>query len=143
MHRNPLLGLATAIHVDPVLQNFNGVEPTVIAQWHPTEQHLLNHFLQVVSRALVVVNDDRNPFLLEILPMALVNLSVRHALLALTAQHLCRMYPVFEDTLFNQKTLALHYLKQEFQTHITTNNALAATLLLCLLEVSLSAPAPS
>ena len=41
------------------------------------EYHLLSHYMQVVSRALVVVHDDSNPFLRLLFPMALSQSTVR------------------------------------------------------------------
>lgn len=134
-YRGTSNGSAVQVHVDTALKNFPGIDCTAVAEWHPTERHLLNHFLQVVSRGLVVVNDDVNPFLVEILPMAIENLSVRHALLALSARQICRVYTVFEDTRVSQQTLALHHLKLELQKTVTTEHALASTLLMCLCEI--------
>lgn len=135
MYRDKSITSLFSPHVDSALQNFPAVDQAAISQWGPTEQHLVNHYVQIVARALVVVYDDRNPFLLEILPMAVDNLAVRHAMLTLSARHLCRSYPVFEDTLVNQRTLALHYLKLELQSEATSAAAFAATLLMCLFEV--------
>lgn len=128
-------GSPAPVHPDTSLANFPGVDQEAVAQWHPKERHLLNHFVQFVSRPLVVVYDDSNPFLTEILPMAFESLPVRHALLALAARHLCRVYPVFEEMLVNQQALALHYVKAELQAPITSQCLLAAILLMCLFEV--------
>ncbi|KAH8884205.1 hypothetical protein GQ53DRAFT_405944 [Thozetella sp. PMI_491] len=125
----------TTSHQDPVLANFPSVDVGVVQQWNPTEQHLVNHFLQHLSRALVVVYDDHNPFLLELVPLAMQSLCVRHALLALSASHVCKLYPDFEDTLVNQRSLALHYLKLHLETNRRKADAFAATVLLCLFEL--------
>jgi transcriptional activator protein UGA3 len=130
------------IHVDSALCNFaptaDPARRAMLAQWHETEQHLLNHFLQFVARALVVVSlDGANPFIMEVVPLAFENGAVQHAMLALSARHLCRVYPKFEDTLVRQQSLALHHLKAELDTCAGHYKyALPATLLLCLLEVS-------
>lgn len=107
------------------------------ADFHPTERYLLLHYAQYVSRALVVVDDDAdNPYLTEILPMALEVKSVRHAMFALTACHLCKLYPMFEDTLIRQHSLALHYLKLDLESGNRVSDALITSLLLCLFGVS-------
>ncbi|KAJ5825292.1 hypothetical protein N7474_002430 [Penicillium riverlandense] len=101
----------------------------------PTEQHLLLHYVQHVSRALVVVNDDENPFLRDVLPLAMEVKSVRHALLALSACHLCKAYPRFEDTLLRQHSLSLHFLKLDVQSEKKMAHTLVASLLLCLFGI--------
>ncbi|KAL4782214.1 fungal-specific transcription factor domain-containing protein [Aspergillus varians] len=101
----------------------------------PTEHHLLLHFIQHVARALVVVNDRENPFLNEILPMALEVKAVRHAMFALAACHLCKVYPKFEDTLIRQHGLALHHLKLDLQSKQETRYVLVTSLLLSLFAI--------
>lgn len=110
-----------------------------LADFDPTERYLLLHYAQYVSRALVVVEDDaENPYLTEILPMALDVKSVRHAMLALAACHLCKLYPMFEDTLIRQHSLALHHLKVDLESGNRVSYALTTSLLLCLFGVSIT-----
>ncbi|CAI7629768.1 unnamed protein product [Penicillium glandicola] len=106
-----------------------------MASFDPTEQHLLLHYIQHVSRALVVVNDDENPFLNDFVPVAIEVKSVRHAMLALSACHLCKVYPKFEDTLIRQHSLALHYLVIDLQSQDKIAHTLITSLLLCLLGI--------
>lgn len=109
-----------------------------LTDFDPTERYLLLHYAQYVSRALVVVDDDaENPYLTEILPMALDVKSVRHAMFALTACHLCKLYPMFEDTLERQHSLALHHLKLDLESGDRVSYALTTSLLLCLFGVSI------
>jgi transcriptional activator protein UGA3 len=117
------------------LGNLAGITPASLQGWTIGERHLLNHFLQYVARSLVLVEDDENPFIASIVPMALDNDTVRHALLALSACHLSRIYPDFERNLLRHRSLALLHLKAELETSRDTTRSLAATLLLCLLEV--------
>ena len=58
------------------------------------DQHLLRHFIRVVSRTLSVVHEDEaNPFLSLIVPLAGSSKVVMESLLALSASHLRRVYP--------------------------------------------------
>ena len=120
----------------PILKNFPMVSHWDFTDWDPAEQYLLSHFLEVVSRSFVVVFDDENPFLHEILPKASYVKSVRHALLALTACHLCKLYPNFEDSVVRHRSLALFFLKRDLESANDVENTLAVSLLLCLFEVS-------
>jgi transcriptional activator protein UGA3 len=120
----------------PILKNFPRVSHWDFTDWDPVEQYLLSHFLEVVSRSFVVVFDDENPFLHEILPKASNVRSVRHALLALTACHLCKLYPNFEDSVVRHQSLALFFLKRDLESANDVENTLAVSLLLCLFEVS-------
>lgn len=117
------------------LNNLAGVTPQALKNWTFGERHLLNHFLQSVSRTLVVVEDEDNPFLRIVVPMALENSTVRHSLLALSACHLSKVYPDFERDLLIHRSLALQGLKVELADYGTSEWTLATTLLLCLLEV--------
>lgn len=120
----------------PILKNFPRVSHWDFTDWDPVEQYLLNHFLEVVSRSFVVVFDDENPFLQEILPKASNVRSVRHALLALTACHLCKLYPNFEGSVVRHQSLALFLLKKDLESGNDIENTLVVSLLLCLFEVS-------
>ena len=113
-----------------------------MATFDPTEQHLLFHYVQHVSRALVVVNDDENPFQSVVVPVAMEVKSVRHAMLALSACHLCKAYPKFEDTLLRQHTLALHFLKLDLQSPEKVAHTLITSLLLCLFGVGVGQLVP-
>lgn len=117
------------------LNNLTGVTADSLSDWSIGENHLLNHFQQVVCRALVVVDDDENPFLLDIVPMALMYHSVRHSLVALSACHLSKVYPDFKRNELKHRSLALQGLKLELEKDDGIESALATTLLLCLLEV--------
>lgn len=77
-------GLSTLLPAT-ALNNLARVTPEAIIGWSIGEKYLLTHFLQVVSRALVVVDDDANPFLLHVVPLALTYEPVRHATVALVA----------------------------------------------------------
>ncbi|KAL2850143.1 fungal-specific transcription factor domain-containing protein [Aspergillus pseudoustus] len=110
------------------------ISPAKMAKLHPTEHHLALHYVQHISRSLVVAtSDDRNPFITELLPLALETDSVRHAMLALSACHLCKVYPMFEDTFMRQHTLALNFLNQDLQCAEQITTSLISSLLLCLL----------
>jgi transcriptional activator protein UGA3 len=122
---------------NPILKNFPRVSHWDFTDWDPVEQYLLSHFLEVVSRSFVVVFDDENPFLNDILPKASNIRSVRHALLALTACHLCKLYPNFEDSVVKHQTLALFFLKKDLEFANDIENTLVVSLLLCLFEVGL------
>lgn len=112
------------------------IRSETLTDFDPTERYLILHYAQYVSRALVVVDDDaENPYLTEILPIALDVKSVRHAMFALTACHLCKLYPMFEDTLERQHSLALHHLKIDLESGDRVSYALTTSLLLCLFGV--------
>lgn len=117
------------------LNNITGVTSEALNEWSVGEKHLLNHFQQVVSRALVVVDDDENPFLVDIVPMALAYHPVRHSLVALSACHLSKVYSDFERNVLRHRSLALQGLKADLDNPERIESALATTLLLCLLEV--------
>lgn len=119
------------------LNNITGVTSETLQGWSVGEIHLLNHFQQVVSRALVVVDDDENPFLLYIVPLALAFPPVRHSLVALSACILSKVYPDFERNVLRHRSLALHCLKDQLENTEGIESSLATTLLLCLLEVCL------
>jgi transcriptional activator protein UGA3 len=124
------------------LNNLTGVTLGALRTWSIGERHLLNHFLQSVSRALVVaVKDEDNSFLRVVVPMALESDMVRHALVALSACHLSRVYPAFEDTVFVHRSVALQALKVALSNDEEDDGevewTLATTLLLCLTEVCL------
>ncbi|KAK1987291.1 fungal-specific transcription factor domain-containing protein [Colletotrichum cereale] len=117
------------------LGHLAGISPQSLVDWTVGERHLLNHFLQSVSRSLVVVKDDENPFIGIVVPMALGNDAVRHALTALSACHLARIYPEFERNVLRHRSHALDRLKSKSGSGPATSSTLAATLLLCLLEI--------
>lgn len=127
---------------DPMMEHFlDEVDEAAVRQWPPTEQHLLNHFVQHVARALVVArDDDSNPILRALVPRAVRgHLCMRHALLALAASHLYKLYPNFEDSVMLQRSLALSHLKEELQASYDNGrgqeDAFGATVLLCLFEI--------
>ncbi|KPI36339.1 uncharacterized protein AB675_7369 [Cyphellophora attinorum] len=117
------------------LSHLTGVTSQAVKHWTIVERYLLNHFMQSVSRALVVVEDQDNIFLLHFVPMALQNLTVRRALLALSACHTSKVYPIFEHDVLVQRTEALCNLKTELADHDRFKWAIGATLLLCLVEI--------
>lgn len=135
------LGLATFLP-STALNNLTGVTHQALRTWSIPERHLLNHFLQSVSRALVVVEDRHNPFLRVMVPMALENPMVRHSLTALSACHLSKAYPDFEQDLSVHRSKALEMLMAELDSLGDPVWALASTLLLCLVEVSSSITMP-
>ncbi|KAH8883309.1 hypothetical protein GQ53DRAFT_846980 [Thozetella sp. PMI_491] len=112
-----------------------GVTPSELTSWNVAERHLLNHFLQSVSRALVVAPDAQNPFLWVFVPLALENQTVKHSLLTLSACHFSRIYPDWSQNVLTHQSRALLSLKAELKGSGDTKWALAATLLLCLTEV--------
>ncbi|KAH8660093.1 fungal-specific transcription factor domain-containing protein [Xylariales sp. PMI_506] len=112
-----------------------GITPELLQDWEVGEKHLLNHFLQSVARSLVLVEDDENPFICITVPMALENTTIRHALAALSACHLSRIYPEFERDLFHHRSYALRGLKAELESQKNRAASLTATLFLCLLEI--------
>lgn len=118
------------------LMNLIGVTVDNLRSWTLGERHLLNHFLSAVSRALVVAEDKDNPFLRIIVPMALENDMVRHSLMALSASHLSAVYPSYMEAMLLHRSLALKALKSGLTDRRLFAWALAATLLLCLCEVS-------
>ncbi|VUC20758.1 unnamed protein product [Clonostachys rosea] len=117
------------------LNNLTGITPGTLKTWEVGERHLLNHFLQSVSRALVVVDDDENPFLKVFTPLALENETVKHALVALSACHLSQVYPEWGQDTLNQRSSALRCLKDDIEDLEHVLWSLATTLLLCLLEI--------
>ncbi|PYI07544.1 hypothetical protein BO78DRAFT_417663 [Aspergillus sclerotiicarbonarius CBS 121057] len=125
----------TTSHVVVALGGLTCLTPASLPDFDATEHHLFLHFLHHVARALAVVSDHENPFLREIPQMALEVKAVRHAMLALTACHLCKIYPKFEDTLIRQHSLALNYLKFDLQSGQKTDEILATSLLLSLFGI--------
>ncbi|KAH8897391.1 hypothetical protein GQ53DRAFT_887825 [Thozetella sp. PMI_491] len=85
------LGLATFLP-STALNNLTGVTHQAIKSWTIGERHLLNHFLQYVSRALALVDDKLNPFLRVIVPMALESGLMRHSLLAFSSKWLLHLH---------------------------------------------------
>lgn len=119
------------------LSNLTGITLETLTTWSIGERHLLNHFLQSVSRILVLVEDEDNPFLRIIVPMALESTMVRHSLVALSACHLSRVYPSYERAFLFHRSFALHELKAGLNDRESIEWTLATTLLLCLSEVCL------
>lgn len=117
------------------LNNLAGISAHALKDWSFGERHLLNHFSQSIARQLVVVEDEDNPFILVLVPMAVENTIVRHSLLALSACHLAKIYPAFGTDILVHQSLALQGLKVELSFSGTNEWTLATTLLLCLLEV--------
>ncbi|KAH7323462.1 fungal-specific transcription factor domain-containing protein [Rhexocercosporidium sp. MPI-PUGE-AT-0058] len=117
------------------LNSFAGVTTEKLASWSVGEKHLLNHYQQVVSRALVVVDDEHNPFLLALVPMALEHDPVRHSVVALSACHISKVYPSFKRNALKHRSLALDGLKSELNAQRRIEVSLATTLLLALLEI--------
>lgn len=125
-----------ASFVPPISSNcLTGVANGTLDDWTTGEKHLLNHYLQVVSRLLVVVPDNDNPYLQELIPMAFESTTVRHALVALAACHLQRVYPDFQRNFLFHRSMTLQGLKGDLDEPDGASYSLAATLLLCLLEV--------
>ncbi|KAH7028759.1 fungal-specific transcription factor domain-containing protein [Microdochium trichocladiopsis] len=114
-----------------------GITPALLEGWEVGEVHLLNHFLQSVARSLTLVSDEENPLICVVVPLALANAAMRHALVALSACHLARTYPNFESDMLRHRSLALQALEAELELdgQRRTVLPLAATLLLCLLEI--------
>lgn len=128
---------APAGAIPPVnLNYFADFTTEALKDWTVGEKHLLNHYLQVVSRSLVVVPDDVNPFLRVLIPMAFESITVRHALIALSACHLYKVYPDFQRNFLFHRSMTLQGLKSDLDDPSSGLYSLAATLLLCLLEVS-------
>ncbi|ROV86871.1 hypothetical protein VMCG_10802 [Cytospora schulzeri] len=117
------------------LNNLTGVTAQSLQNWKVGERHLLNHFLQSVSRTMAVVEDTANPILHFIAPMALENSTVRHSLVALSACHLSKVYPVFEHDFCVARSQALPGLMALLDVPENCIWALTATLLLCLAEI--------
>jgi len=105
---------------------------------HGKDQHLLRHFIRVVSRTLSVVHeDDSNPYLRLIIPLAGTCNVVQESLLALSASHLRRIYPeVLERGLAHQNN-ALASLNSLISNNLreSAEQTLAAVLILCMIEV--------
>ncbi|KAH8660363.1 fungal-specific transcription factor domain-containing protein [Xylariales sp. PMI_506] len=127
-------GLATFLP-PTALNNLTGVTPFSLKNWSFGQRHLLNHFLQSVSRSLVVADDEHNPFLRIVVPMVLENHMVRQGLLAVSASHLSRVYPVFKQDLLIHRSLALKALRADIIHHEALKGAVVTTLLLCLAEI--------
>ncbi|KAH7024814.1 fungal-specific transcription factor domain-containing protein [Microdochium trichocladiopsis] len=67
--------------------------------------------------------------------MVIENAMVRHALLALSACHLARVYPVFKQDLLLHRSLALQALRSDLVYPDSPEGGLVTTLLLCLTEM--------
>ncbi|KAH8660408.1 fungal-specific transcription factor domain-containing protein [Xylariales sp. PMI_506] len=119
------------------LCNLTGVTPQALKTWTIPERHLLNHFLQSVSRAMAITQDRANPWLCVIVPMALESTMVQHALVTLSACHLSKVYPDFSDDVYVHRSIALQSLMKELAGSESSVWALAATLLLCFVEICL------
>lgn len=117
------------------LSNLIELGSNTLKDWSIGERYLLNHYLQSVSRSLVVVDDSENPWLRVVTPKALENPTVSHALLALSAAHLGKVYPAFLKDLVDHRSRALQGLKAELQSSRDVLPALMTTMLLCITEV--------
>lgn len=118
-----------------VLSNLIELGSNTLKDWSIGERYLLNHYLQSVSRSLVEVDDSENPWLCVVTPKALENPTVSHALLALSAAHLGKVYPAFLKDLVDHRSRALQELKGELQNSRDALPALMTTMLLCINEV--------
>ncbi|ETS76415.1 hypothetical protein PFICI_11802 [Pestalotiopsis fici W106-1] len=121
------------------LNNLTGVKPGSLVSCDIGERHLWNHFILSVARVLVNSRDDaRNPFLAVAVPMALDSFLVRHALLALSACHLGRVYSSFRHDLQKHRRTALAVLKEEMMAlsqDCDLEEILMGTMLLLLTEI--------
>ncbi|RDW77438.1 hypothetical protein BP6252_05491 [Coleophoma cylindrospora] len=104
----------------------------------PQDQHLLRHFIRVVSRTLSIVHDDdANPFLKLIVPLAGSSEVVMESLLALSASHLRGVYPEILQRGLAHQSKALGFLNSIISKNIPSSaeQTLAAVLLLCMIEI--------
>lgn len=65
--------------------------------------------------ALVVVEDEENPFILEIVLLMLESQSVRHAVIAVSASHSSKVYLDFQKDTLVHRSLALQGLKEDLE----------------------------
>ncbi|KPI45068.1 uncharacterized protein AB675_2604 [Cyphellophora attinorum] len=135
LYKGQSLTDATSSRQINALSKYTGFAADSVRDWSVGDRHLLNHFLQAISRALVVGGDDMNPYLRYIAPMAFRSTAVRHALLTLSASHLSRVYPDFENDLLYHRSMVFDQLKLELERNGNTVHILATALLLCLLEI--------
>lgn len=122
------------------LNELIGVSPDKVTSWAPVERHMLDHFLQSVSRALVMVDDKANPLIRVVVPMAMENSMVKYAMIALSSGHLARIYPDFQRDLCVYRSKALQELMCNLETKSASLYAVVTTLLLALTEVSIIPP---
>ncbi|KAL7266455.1 hypothetical protein RUND412_010997 [Rhizina undulata] len=117
------------------------VMPLQLSLFNPTstpeEQHLLQHYALVVSRALSVVPDEINPFQSLFIPMTLEQPAMRNALLALSASHLRRFHPHYEVVMVNYQQMALSQMLGllEVGTEEALMEGLGTALCLCLHQI--------
>ncbi|KAL4735386.1 fungal-specific transcription factor domain-containing protein [Aspergillus similis] len=117
------------------LNELVGVSPDKVASWAPVERHMLDHFLQSVARALVMVDNKANPLMRAVVPMAMENSMVKHAMIALSSGHLARIYPDFQKDLCVYRSKALQELMCNLETKSASLYAVVTTLLLTLTEI--------
>jgi transcriptional activator protein UGA3 len=135
LYKGQQLADATSSLQINALSKYTGVRAEQVCDWTVGDRHLFNHFLQAISRALVVGGDDINPYLRYIAPMAFQSTAVRHALLTVSASHLSKVYPDFENDLLYHRSMVFDQLKLELERNGNTVHILATALLLCLLEI--------
>lgn len=104
----------------------------------PQEQHLLQHYICVVSKSLSVVPDEINSFILLFVPMALQQPAMRNALLGLSATHLKRIHSGYELAAVEHQNKAVNMANSLLKNGDTQSSmeGLATILFLCLQEVS-------
>ncbi|OBT71044.1 hypothetical protein VF21_10623 [Pseudogymnoascus sp. 05NY08] len=102
------------------------------------DKSLLNHYMKVVAGVLSKCESrGSNPYLTKILPMALSNQLIMGALLAMSASHWKKLQPAVWESGTKHKTNTLQSLAK-LLPHLqmdSANIALAATLMLCMIEL--------
>ena len=147
--------LVTPISRSPPVYISDSFVKDVLGLENPKDAHLLRHFTRVVSRSLSLAQDDEaNPFLSLIVPLAGTSKVVMEAILALSAGHLRRIYPnvlqrgllhqnagkdicIYEIWFIDSVYPALKSLNDiiSMNSSASSEEALAAILLLCMIEI--------
>lgn len=115
-----------------------GVGQQDLASWAIAHRHLLNHFILAVSRSLVVVHDDDNPFLVLVVPKALESDVVKRGLLALAACHLGIVYPQFRHDHRTHRAALLQHMRECADGVRRWNEGFQVTHLLAMLLLTLA-----
>lgn len=67
------------------------------------DRYLLDHFARIASRVLALLDDDKNPFKILLLPMAIRNKGLMHSLLCFSGSHMASVdqQPVCERQVYH------------------------------------------
>jgi hypothetical protein len=102
-----------------------------------TETYLLDYFIRGISPSCSL-SESYNPYISLVVPLCFVSITLRHALLAVSANQLCLLgKDQFTEQVCHYKHMALQGLRQEISAGVHDDGTVASILMLCFHDVRL------